>query len=139
MKRSYGDTTRKLVMACQISKIVSCPDKAVLVCDDDPSFVQVAMKRLNNMGKKVMGAMEVSTAKKYLDEYGDSIGVVVADYWIGDGTGLDLIDYAMQNTSVACFLVSGDAELVEEIRESRPTVVAFHKENAQELISLIGA
>lgn len=77
----------------------------VLAVDDDPVSLVVLRHMVGRLGCRVVAATGVNTAREALAD--TAVDLVVCDYALPDGTGLDLLDDA---ASVPFVLLTGVAE-----------------------------
>lgn len=139
MRRYSRKASTDLVFACEVAKAACRPDSVVLVCDDDPSFVSTVVKLLEGSGHPCLCANTLNAALAYLRESPGRIGAVVADYWLPDGTGVELVDEALKYPSIAVFLVTADEDKAEDIKRERIDVAALSKSELPRIMSYIGA
>lgn len=95
-------------------------EKLVLVVDDDPLVRSSTCGILTSWGYQVCVASSLHEVKNKFEQ--QSFDLVVCDYRLPDGTGLDVIDYISSNRSkvTPCILVSGDTspDILQKVIES---------------------
>lgn len=98
----------------------------ILVVDDDTEMLTQTVGLLERWGAVVSGASTFRDAERRLRE--TRFDCVIADQYLGDGTGLDLgagLSAAAQPPAVV--LLSGDLAFVESMRATRPELMVLAK------------
>jgi CheY-like chemotaxis protein len=138
IKRSYGETSVNLNIACEAAKMVGKRDRVILVVDDDPTFLGILTKRLEACGRKCVAVQTLASARAYLEKCHELISAVVVDYYVGRECGMDFVTEVLKDRSLACFLVSADAALIHQLHTERPTIAAIPKRETRRIFESIG-
>lgn len=82
----------------------------ILVVDDDASIVRLLSRFLQADGHRVVAAHDVQSALDILRS-DQPIDLAVLDFWIGDGTGLDVLEsLRCLRADLPVIFLSGGAE-----------------------------
>lgn len=96
--------------------------EGILVVEDDPAVLHLAIRALHMAGYRVIGCRTVAEARKAFQEMGEKVDLVVSDMGLPDGRGVDLVrEFLKARPTLAAFLVSGYSDIrssPEEIEES---------------------
>ena len=77
----------------------------ILVVDDEPSLRQMMDVLLRRMGHDVVKASSVFEAREQVDASPAPFDLVVTDLMMADGTGLEVLDYALARSTETQVLV----------------------------------
>lgn len=91
----------------------------ILVVDDDPLVRSSTQAILSSWGYQVYVAKSLQEVKNEFAQQG--IDLVICDYRLPDGTGLDVINFvSLSNQSTPCILVSGDTspDVLQKVTEN---------------------
>lgn len=77
----------------------------VLLVDDYVQVAQLCGEYLSDIGHEVVIAHNVQTA---LENFDESFDVIITDFSMPDGTGLDLIESISKDSKVKKILISGE-------------------------------
>ena len=116
----------------------------VLVVDDDPVSLLLLRHMLETHGCSVADATGVSEAIEYLVGIdGQLVDIIVSDYLMADGTGLDLLEEVQQHDALASLpfvLLTGvaTADELDDRRVDRVSAFVTKPVSSGELIEVIG-
>ncbi len=85
-------------------------DKKVLVVDDQEEPRESTVEALNDRGYLVLSASGVEKAMRLAGEHNGGLAVVLSDWDMGDGTGLDLLrrfKETYKSTETVFYLMTG--------------------------------
>jgi CheY-like chemotaxis protein len=80
----------------------------VLLVEDDPLIGMALAAHLQETGLSVIKATSAASAPARLDQQKTPFDLVLSDYQLGDGNGLDIIETARKRWSAPAILLTGD-------------------------------
>lgn len=98
----------------------------ILLVEDHPLYRMGIRMSLNYSGLSsvvVAEADDVRTAKSYLDQHGDEVDLILLDYFLPDGNGVDVIRHArVRCPNVKIVLLSGESKNPEVVARTQGLV-----------------
>ena len=101
----------------------------ILLVDDHPLYRVGIRLSLNYSGLSslvVAEADDVKSAKSYLEQHADDVDLILLDYFLPDGTGVDVIHHARALSSKAkIVLISGEIENEDLVADTQGLVDGY--------------
>lgn len=114
----------------------------ILVVDDDDDLREAIFYMLTETGHAVSQAPSGNTAIAILNSNFEPFDLVISDYYMSDGDGLDLLTYirGQSGTKPAFILITGQADRrVNTVLEKGAQYILFKPFSAEQMLSLIGS
>lgn len=67
-------------------------DSSILIVDDDPTILDVYTELLRASDYHTTPCASVKAAKEYISS-AERIDLIIADFWLGDGTAIDVVNH----------------------------------------------
>ncbi|MBR6438924.1 MAG: response regulator transcription factor [Bacteroidales bacterium] len=105
----------------------------ILLVEDHPIYRMGLRLSLNysSLSGVIVGETEdVRSTKQFLEQHGDEVDIILLDYFLPDGDGVDVIHYAQTLSPKAkIVLLSGDSKNPEVVRRTQGLVDDFWDKN----------
>ena len=105
----------------------------ILLVEDHPIYRMGLRLSLNysSLSGVIVGETEdVRSTKQFLEQHGDEVDLILLDYFLPDGDGVDVIHYAQTLSPKAkIVLLSGDSKNPEVVKQTQGLVDDFWDKN----------